>query len=68
MKLSIYNTDTQDDLEMTPLLVKGTTWLNSAKRKAKKVSHLSVAVQSVNGASSTVHHCEHYHPTYFTIV
>ena len=36
MKLSLYNTDTQDDLEMTPLLGKGTTWLNSAKRKATK--------------------------------
>ena len=46
MKLSKYNTDTQDDLEMIPLL----------------------AVQSVNGASSTAHHCEHYHPSYITIV
>ena len=27
-----------------------------------------LAVQSVNGASSTVHHCEHYHHSYFTIV
>ena len=36
MKLSMYNTDTQDDLEMTPLLGKGTTWLNSAKGKATK--------------------------------
>ena len=36
MKLSLYNTDTQDDLEMTPLLGKGTKWLNSAKRKATK--------------------------------
>ena len=38
------------------------------KRESDKVSHLSVAVQSVNGASSTEHHCEHYHPSYFTIV
>ena len=68
MKLSMYNTDTQDDLEMSPLLGKGTTWLNSVKRKSDKVSHLSVVVQSVNGASSTVHHSEHYHPSYFTIV
>ena len=36
MKLSMYNTDTQDDLEMTHLLGKGTTWLNSAKGKATK--------------------------------
>ena len=37
MKFSMYNTDTQDDLEMTPLsIVKGTTWLNSAKKKATK--------------------------------
>ena len=46
MKLSMYNTDTKDNLEMTPLL----------------------AVQSVNGASSTVHHCEHYYHSYFSIV
>ena len=64
----MYNTDTQDDLKMTPLLGKGTTWLNNAKSKPTKASHLFVAVQSVNGASSTVHHCEHYHPSYFTIV
>ena len=36
MKLSMYNTDTQDDLEMTLLLGKGTTRLNSAKRKVIK--------------------------------
>ena len=28
--------DTQDDLKMTPLLGKGTTWLSSAKGKATK--------------------------------
>ena len=38
------------------------------KKESDKVSHLSVAVQSVNGASSTVHHSEHYHPSYITIV
>ena len=36
MKLSMYNTDIQDDLGMIPLLGKGTTWLNSAKRKVTK--------------------------------
>ena len=34
------------------------------KKESDEVSHLSVAVQSVSGASSTVHHCEHYHHSY----
>ena len=38
------------------------------KKESDKVSHLSVAVQTVNGALSTVHHCEHYHHSHFTIV
>ena len=36
MKLSMYNTNTQDNLEMTPLLGKGNTWLNSPIRKVTK--------------------------------